>query len=431
MRNGSARAAARPVTRLAARPVTLAAARPVTLLAASLLSIALAGCGQSAGPAAPGSPAATTGASHSAATVSPGPAGAAPAGPSAPPGFEPLSFTAISTTHWWVLGTVPCGDRDCPGLVTTTDGGASFASLPAPGGRFGPGLNRPPAAANIRFAGPSDGWAFGPALYATHDGGRHWTAIPMPGQVIELEPGLGAVYAVVSPPAPACARTGSCSTSPPAPGLWRAAPSSDRWAPDPAAGGVSGGLAVHGRSVWVLDTMRTSDGPAAGTGLLHSADGGGHFALEPGTIPGIGCTYSPVSDAVLWAYCSGGHFMFAYRSADAGTHFAGAAPGQGSRTTPDGYPNGSGLVAASAVTAVAASNLAGGPLIRSTDAGATWSAVQPPPDSRGSWSLIGFTTPEVGYAFWVRAAAAYAARSARLWSTADGGATWSPVAALP
>jgi hypothetical protein len=42
----------------------------------------------------------------------------------------------------------------------------------------------------------------------------------------------------------------------------------------------------------------------------------------------------------------------------------------------DGFPNGSMLVAASAAVAVAASDLPGGSLIRTTDSGVTWTVVQ-------------------------------------------------------
>jgi hypothetical protein len=348
-----------------------------------------------------------------------------------PSGFVPQSFTAVSATHWWVLGSVPCGTRDCPAIVTTTDGGTAFHSLPAPGGPFGPGLNSPPAAGSIRFADSADGWVSGPALYATHDGGRHWTAVSLPGQVTELEPGLGVVFAVVTPPAPPCARTGTCTSSTPAPRVWRTQPSSDHWSADPAAGAVSTGLAVHGRSVWVINAMSTRDGPAIGTALLHSADGGSRFTLEPAAIPGIACSYSPASDTVVWSYCSGGHFMYTYLSGDAGAHFTAVGPIQAPRTTPNGYPNGSTLEAASPTTAVAASDLPGDPLIRTIDGGTTWSVVQTPPDSSGTWSVIGFTTPEDGYALWEHGGTTYRTSTAQLWHTTDGGATWSPVKTLP
>lgn len=386
---------------------------PAVVLAAGLL----AGC-SGPGPLAPAGSAAPS-PSRSL------PAPAVTARPTS--GFVPESFTAVSPSRWWVLGSVPCGSRECPGILATADGGATFRRLPAPGGPFGPGWRSPPAAGGIRFADPRDGWVFGPALYATHDGGRHWTRIALPGQVTGLEPGLGVVFAIVSPPTPRCATAGTCTGSTPAPQLWRASPSGDRWNADPAAGAVSTGLATRGRSVWVIDSMSTRDGPAIGTHLLHSADGGSGFAPEPGVIPGIACSYSPASDTVVWSYCSGGHFMYAYRSADAGAHFTAAGPGETVRATPNGYPNGSSLEAASATTAVAADGSPGGPLIRTIDAGRTWRVVQAPPDGSGTWSLIGFTTPEDGYALRTHDGATYRTTTASLWHTTNGGKTWAPV----
>jgi photosystem II stability/assembly factor-like uncharacterized protein len=65
--------------------------------------------------------------------------------------------------------------------------------------------------------------------------------------------------------------------------------------------------------------------------------------------------------------------------------------------------------------------------LRTTDGGVTWTTVQRPPDRTGTWLLIGFTTPMVGYAFWQRQGPSYPANTAHLWRTTDGGATWSPV----
>jgi hypothetical protein len=338
----------------------------------------------------------------------------------------PLSFTAVSVSHWWVLGAVPCGARDCLSVRTTTNAGATFRSLPAPPGTFAPGAAR--AGPSIRFADPEDGWVFGPGLYATHDGGQHWTAIRMPGVVEQLEPGLGRVYAVVAAP---CTDTETCSARTPWPQLWQTLPSDNHWTVDRAAGAVSPELAVHGTSVWVVNAMLTRDGYALGSQLLHSANAGQTFSVEPQQITGIYCEYSPVTTAFLWAYCSGGHFMFPYVSADGGAHFT-AVGSQTARITPVGYANGSGLVAASASTAIAASDLPvpgiGNPLIRSADEGAHWHVVAAQPSRNGQWSLIGFTTPEVGYALWQSSAHGYA--TAELWRTIDGGARWTLVTAL-
>jgi photosystem II stability/assembly factor-like uncharacterized protein len=318
--------------------------------------------------------------------------------------------------------------------MTTTDGGAAFRRLPAPGAPFGPSLRSPPAAANIRFANPEDGWAFGPGLYATHDGGQQWAAIPMPGTVTDLEPGLGVVYALVMQVLPCAARNTctSAATKDMYPNLWTARwPAIGHWTPDTAAGAVSEGLAVHGQSVWAVSGTDVAGVTWTGDSLLHSADDGVRFATQPGVAVGsTECGNSAVSAAVIWAYCSFGHFMGAYRSTDAGAHFTAAAVGETTRPTPDGYPDGSTLAAASADVAVAA-NIMSGPLIRTTDGGATWVVVQRPPDRTGCWSLIGFTTPQVGYALWQDpapyAGAGYPATAAELWRTTDGGATWSPV----
>jgi hypothetical protein len=386
------------------------------LRVAALLTIAfVSGCGAAAAPVA----------AHDVA-ASRSPAGT---GSSARPAFLPLSFTAVSVTHWWVLGAVPCGAKDCLSIKTTTNGGATFRSLPAPPGTFGTGPGASPAESSIRFADAEDGWVFGPKLYATHDGGLRWTAIKMPGVVAELEPGLGQVYAGVFPNTP-CSNTGTCTARTPQPQLWRALPSSNHWSADRAAGAVSFSLTVHGTSVWVIQAMLTRDGYTIGMRLLHSANGGRTFAVEPQELTGIICDYSPVSATFLWAYCSGGHFMFPFVSTDGGAHFT--AVGSQTGISPVGYANGSGLIAASARIAVAASSIpvpkVGDPIIRTTDQGARWTRVQAQPSKNGQWSLIGFTTSKVGYALWQSSAHGYP--TAELWRTTDAGAKWAQVKAL-
>lgn len=343
-----------------------------------------------------------------------------------PAHFQPWSFTATSATHWWILGSSSCGiSQRCLVVVTTADGGARFSMVGSIGVPFP--ATQPEVDAvvtQVRFANPTDGWAFGSSLYATQDGGRTWAQVSIPGRVTQLEPGVGQVYAVVTPPC------GTACTSPsqPAAALWRTSPTSNDWTLDPAAPAVSIGLAVHGRSVWVMDTMDSPDGPAIGTGLLHSTDGGNHFALEPQSVPGIECSYSPVSTTVVWAYCSGGHFMFAYRSTDAGAYFtrSGGTVSEQTITHPLlQLPNGSTLRAATATVAVVGGVIAGDPLDRTDDGGAVWQVVQPALTSTGTWRVIGFTTPTVGYAFWRQDTGGVT--QVELWRTADGGATWSQV----
>src|SRR5258708_32786385 len=49
-----------------------------------------------------------------------------------PAGFVPLSFTAISESDYWVLGSVPCTGGRCTAIARTTDGGATFSGIHAP-----------------------------------------------------------------------------------------------------------------------------------------------------------------------------------------------------------------------------------------------------------------------------------------------------------
>ncbi len=342
-----------------------------------------------------------------------------------PAGFVIESFTAVSPSRWWLFGTVPCNGELCPEIAATTDAGASFTTMPAPGGAYPTSQVEPPVS-SIRFADPNDGWVFGPKLYATHDGGEHWTAIDLPGQVAALEPGLGEVFAAVIPPAQSCSRNGTCNASTPGSQLWRTTPGSNSWTVDTAAGYVSAGLAVHGRSVWIMNSVATKDGPALGMQLLYSADGGDHFVTQPQLVTGVECDYQPVSNQVLWAYCSGGHFMFVYRSTDAGAHFTETQDTQPPNA--NNCPNGSRLAAANETTAVAACDLGGQPLLLTTDAGATWSVVQPALDQSGYWEPIGFTTADIGYMLW---RTSYGPTSVvQLWRTIDGGHAWQQVKTL-
>ncbi len=368
---------------------------------------------------------------------SPAGAGVAKVG-SVPAGFSPVSFSAVSASQWWILGWAPCGSYSCPTVLETTDGGTSFVALPAPGGPYDGKAGTYPAVSQIRFANPQDGWVFDPDLYATHDGGEHWSEIRLSGSVLSLAAGLDSVFALVAPPYNPCSHTATCSPSTPHPELWRAVPSSNDWQPDVAAGCVSGGLAVHQRQVWVMNCADTPDGAAIGSGLLHSGNSGGTFSLEAQPTDSLPCQYRPVSDSVVWDYCSGGHFMFAGISTDGGAHFTATADSQASPTA-DGCPNGSSLIAASVERAVAACNLPGDPLLLTVNQGVTWTVVERAVNPSSEWKPIGFTTTQVGYAFLsgpssssavppaCRPGTAGCADTVQLWRTLDGGSTWQQV----
>ena len=129
-------------------------------------------------------------------TAAAGAATSVAAGPGAlPAGFSPVSATFVSLTTGWVLGTGPCATGSCGQLWKTSDGGRTWAEVPAPAapvdadGTHG-------GVAEIRFANADDGWAFRPTLWSTHDGGAHWARQPVEG-VEALEAASGGVHAVV------------------------------------------------------------------------------------------------------------------------------------------------------------------------------------------------------------------------------------------
>jgi hypothetical protein len=112
-----------------------------------------------------------------------------PSGNPVPPNFQPTSVTAVSAQTMFVIGQAgtpgQCATQYCTSVARTQDEGGSWQGLPAP-------LTGAPDGASgvgqIRFLEGINGWAFGPELWATHNGGETWTRISTHGQrVIDVE----------------------------------------------------------------------------------------------------------------------------------------------------------------------------------------------------------------------------------------------------
>ena len=78
-------------------------------------------------------------------------------------GFQPLSFTAVSTNQFWVLGTNCHGKPSCtPSIVETTDSGKHFVKIPLPSSILSsiPSAQLSPGAGlgTLRFATSTDGY---------------------------------------------------------------------------------------------------------------------------------------------------------------------------------------------------------------------------------------------------------------------------------
>lgn len=217
-----------------------------------------------------------------------------------------------------------------------------------------------PAVSEVRFENASDGWLFGPGLWATTDGGQHWHRVSLPGAagraVVALAASDGVVFAATAPV------DGSLNAA----RLYRGVVATGKWrlvakiAPQAA-------LTVSGHSVWAGIAPR----------LWTSTDSGQHWAKLSFTCPPDASAASAVaaaSPADVALACSDQGFpqpgfsvKKVFTSSDGGRtfHLAGepAEPGQvGLLALPPGHPRVITLTAASGATY----------LYRSVNGGKAW-----------------------------------------------------------
>ncbi len=158
-------------------------------------------------------------------------------------GFQPASVSFVSAADGFVLGSTPCAaSSGCAILAKTADAGHSWSV----GGVVPAALTgSAPTVSKVRFADAEDGWAFGPLLWSTHDGGKTWHSIAEAGAVDDVEAAAGKVYALVE----AC-EAESCSGSAK---LLRSSVTTDGFAAVPGVAlGSTGSITLHGTSAWIL-----------------------------------------------------------------------------------------------------------------------------------------------------------------------------------
>jgi len=332
-------------------------------------------------------------------------AGGPPGGP-VPAGFRVASVTFVSASDGWVLGTTKtCARKPCTSVLRTTDGGRSWAGIPAPKykvARYGlaPGLER------LRFADTLDGFAYGSQLWVTHNGGSSWHRVrQVPGYVTDLETSAGVVYAVTS-----VQKFGKelVYSSPAASDSWH------RVAGLPEAAGPGGlfSITLHGKAGWVLLGSK-----------LYATQNGSRWTKERFTCPaGYGITsVGAYSARQITLLCVGNPGLgstskLVYASGNGGAHFTkvGVPPRGG-----DG-----GLLAEPTPRHLFIATASGASwLYASTDGGQRWHKALTLDDAGLGWNDFGFTTPSQGVAVEGMAPLGLT----RLWLTRNAGRTWHAV----
>jgi hypothetical protein len=367
-----------------------------------------------------------------------------PSQPAVPPNFAASSVTFVSTTTGWVIGQAGtpghCGPPNpdlCTSVAATDDGGLTWHGVPAPitgAPDGGTGVSQ------IRSLDGVSGWAFGPQLYATHDGGQNWKAVPTHGmRVTDLETVSGLAFAVWA----RCTGTGSdfaagCTSF----SLYSSVAGTDKWAPVPGMTGLttspvpgqpgqpaSAQLVLTGTRGYLLapDGVVYSGPVTAGAAWQPAVANGspppGCGRPGPAQADGLpGDTLLAATGTGLVELCqapSPGRTFLLY-SADSGRTWttAGPAPGAGQATSLSGTPTGQVLVATSIGIDVSRT-VAGA----SGSNGLRWRASVQGASAPGGFSYVGMTTAQQGVA--VPADTSLHA----VWFTYDGGRHWleSPV----
>jgi hypothetical protein len=355
------------------------------------------------------------------AALVPAAAQAARAVPSAAPAkFKAASMSWLTAKQGWLLGSAPCGKRSCTDVLATGNGGGSWSlagSIAAPIGTEGTPADV--GVDEVRFTTAAVGWAYGPALFRTADGGRSWRAVPIPGkghQVLAVASSSAATYAVVSP----CKEFAQNCTSKQLT-FWRtASPTGTSWTQIrldlPINDGA--GLATFGPAVYVVDLGIP--------GRLYFSAGGRGFAARRSPCPAaqeVRLVQAVPTSATSVALLCNGNPGFSqavktvYRSVNTGRTdtSAGTTGALGIEAELAASPSGNLLVGA----------WSDGSFMYLNDTHKTrWSQVLALGDGGAGFNDLQFTTSKVAWAVY-GPVTFFAGNLGQVYVTRDGGQRWS------
>jgi photosystem II stability/assembly factor-like uncharacterized protein len=295
------------------------------------------------------------------------------------PTLRLADLTFLTGGEGWALATEPCDRPPCTVVARTQDGGRTWHRIAAPGAYLWEEdscatkqRRLSPCVENLRFASPQVGYAFGPELFTTRNGGQSWRQEGGPttlalatagGHVIRVIQGAGVDVDQVQRQA--------IET----PGAWQTLPLE-------VAGGM-GPLLTDGATIFLVPNV------AVGQAIYRSLDGGDTWARLPSPCDAGGTN---IADAAM---TPGGHLAvlcFSYpatayvkTSADNGATFGvdHAVP------LPSPYANIQHIAAASA-DVLAVSDDADNIQV-SMDGGSTWHLVLRADASGGSQRQVALT----------------------------------------
>jgi hypothetical protein len=324
----------------------------------------------------------------------------------AAPGFRPTSVTFVGTPTGTLagaaLGHAGCPSGSCTSVAGTNNYGRTWYQVGAPPAG-------PTAVSQIRFSDTSNGWAYGPEFYVTHDGGLRWKKITgLPGRVLDLSTIGGRAFAVIGT---SC--TGRAATSCASIALWSARTQSDTWRPVPGSSTsiseVQGGLQLTGQYGFLMTKGRLYAGPL--TGGRWQAVSNAARSVPPCLVSALVGPWllAPGAPDVFLACAGSSGSLALYRSADHGLTWREEGP-----------------VAASGTATSMAVAPTSGSLVLATSTGIYYSTDQRtwhpahvlPQRPAGGFGYIGMTTSKLGVAVPVDSGLG------EIFVTHDGGRTW-------